>query len=80
MKRPEVIAISEKIVSRRHYLNLKQEDVAEMAGVTVKTLYQVEQGKGNPSLATLVKILQVLGLMLSLEIKSIGDERIGLQQ
>lgn len=70
--------IGEKIIARRHYLNLKQEDVADMAGVTVKTLYQIEHGKGNPSLETMLKIFDVLGLTMSLEIKKIGDERISL--
>ena len=73
-----VVKIGEKIMSRRHYLNLKQEDVAEMAGITIKTLYQIERGKGNPSLGTLVSILHVLGIALCLTIRTTNDERVSI--
>ncbi|HEU0228571.1 MAG TPA: helix-turn-helix transcriptional regulator [Arachidicoccus soli] len=62
---------------RREFLSLKQEDLAEMAQVTIKTIYMIESGKGNPSLQTLEKIMAVLGLELIMRIKQ-TDERIGL--
>jgi transcriptional regulator with XRE-family HTH domain len=61
------------IASRRQFLNLKQEDLSQMAGVTTKTIYQIESGKGNPSLETLEKLLDVLGLTLSLNIKTVTE-------
>jgi len=57
---------------RRESLNLKQEDVAEIGGITIKTLHLIESGKGNPSLETLNKITAVLGLELVLQIKQLG--------
>lgn len=65
------------IAQRREQLSLKQEDIAEMAQVTIKTIYMVESGKGNPSLQTLEKIMSILGLELIARIKQ-TDERIGI--
>lgn len=57
------------IRKRRAFLSLMQEDVAEMGGVTSKTIYLIERGKGNPSLETLQKILTVLGLEIRIQIR-----------
>lgn len=59
------------IAARREYLSLNQQDVAEMAGITARTIYMVESGKGNPSLQTLQKIMAVLGLELIIGIKQV---------
>ncbi len=56
---------------RRKDLSLTQEDLAEMAGVTSKTLYMLEHGKGNPSIDTLLKIMNVLGLEISVSVKKV---------
>jgi transcriptional regulator with XRE-family HTH domain len=63
---------------RRQDLGLRQEDVAQMAGITPKTLYTIERGMGNPSLNSFEKLLEVLGLSINLNIKMTGNERIGL--
>lgn len=55
--------------NRRESLKLKQEDLAEMAGVTTKTLHLLESGQGNPSLSTINKIMGVLGLEFFIDIK-----------
>jgi transcriptional regulator with XRE-family HTH domain len=54
---------------RRKALNITQNTLAELSGVGLRTLKQFESGKGNPSLATLQKIVGVLGMKLSLQIK-----------
>ena len=58
------------IQERRVYLNLTQKDVAEMAGMTFKSISEIELGIRNPTLNTLNKILEVLGLALSVHIKT----------
>ena len=62
--------IGQAVQKRREFLSLKQEDVAEMGGVTPKTIYLVESGKGNFSIDTLQKILSVLGLEVLVQIKT----------
>jgi transcriptional regulator with XRE-family HTH domain len=58
------------IQERRVHLNLTQKDVAEMAGTTFKSISEIELGIRNPTLNTLNKILEVLGLALSVHIKT----------
>ncbi len=57
------------IQERRENLRLKQEDLAEMTGITSKTIYLIESGKGNPSIDTLQKLLAVVGLEINVQIK-----------
>lgn len=54
---------------RREFLNLRQEDLAEMSGVTSRTIHLIETGTGNPSVATLQKLATVLGMELQLQVK-----------
>ena len=46
--------------SRRDFLGITQDDLAEMAGVGLATIKNIERGKGNPSLSTTLKILDIL--------------------
>jgi transcriptional regulator with XRE-family HTH domain len=64
--------IGKIIQERRDYLNLTQKDVAEMAGITFKSISEIELGIRNPSVNTLNRILDVLGLELSVQIKSMN--------
>ncbi|MDP2454483.1 MULTISPECIES: helix-turn-helix domain-containing protein [Kaistella] len=59
------------IKERRKILNVTQETLAEISGVGLRTLKQLESGKGNPTLETLQKICDALGLEIKLEIKNI---------
>lgn len=66
MKQEDLGTIIQK---RRTSLALKQEDLAEIAGVTIKTIYSIENNKGNPTFQVLQKILSVLGLEFDIQIK-----------
>jgi DNA-binding XRE family transcriptional regulator len=61
--------LGKSIKFRRDFLKLRQEDLAEMSGIAIKTIHLIESGSGNPSVDTLRKIATVLGLELSLQIK-----------
>ncbi len=54
---------------RREFLNLRQEDLAEMSGITSRTIHLIESGTGNPSVETLEKLATVLGMELLLQVK-----------
>jgi y4mF family transcriptional regulator len=69
----EKIEIGYFIQNRRKKLSLKQEDLAEMTGLSSKSIYLVENGKANPSLTTLQKLLDVLGLDLFIDIKKVSE-------
>lgn len=62
--------IEEAIKQRRSRLNITQNDLAEFADVGISTIKDLERGKGNPSVSTLQKILEVLGLEMKIEVKS----------
>ena len=54
---------------RREFLNLRQEDLAEMSGITTRTIHNIETGAGNPSLESLEKLSTVLGMELVVQVK-----------
>ncbi len=63
--------LGRKIRLRRKTLKITQPDLAQLAGISVNTLYKIERGVANPTLKIIDKLLDVLGLELSLAIKSI---------
>jgi transcriptional regulator with XRE-family HTH domain len=64
--------IGEIIQKRRVYLKLTQKDVAEMAGITFKSISEIELGIRNPTLSMLNRILEVLGLTLSIHLRTVN--------
>jgi y4mF family transcriptional regulator len=54
---------------RRETLSLTQQDLSEMAEVGLATIKDIERGKGNPSLSTVKKILDILGLEIDYRIR-----------
>ena len=63
--------IGEKIRDRRKMLRLRQRDLAELAGVTLRGLTDLEKGRANPTINQLAKIAEVLGLEIHLMEKSV---------
>lgn len=61
----------DQIKVRRKVLAISQETLAEISGVGLRTLKQFESGKGNPTLETLQKLCDALGLEIKLEVKTI---------
>jgi transcriptional regulator with XRE-family HTH domain len=59
------------IKQRRSILKITQPHLAEMAGISVNTLYKIERGQGNPTIEVLDKIFQVIGLQFNLEAKKV---------
>ncbi|MDW7693845.1 helix-turn-helix transcriptional regulator [Flammeovirgaceae bacterium SG7u.111] len=59
------------IKDRREMMQVTQETLAELSGVGLRTLKQFESGKGNPTLQTLQKLADVLGLEIGLQLKNV---------
>ncbi len=57
------------IKERRALLGISQQDLADYSGVGISTIKDFERGVGNPSLQTLQKILDVVGLEMMLQVK-----------
>jgi len=73
MLRNELLNIGEAIRKRRELLGLLQPQLASISGISTRTIQLVEMGKANPSLKTLIKIADPLGLRLKLLLKEIGS-------
>ena len=54
--------IGNAIKERRKKLGINQQTLADLASVAVNTVVAIERGEGNPQLATLLTILDTLGL------------------
>ncbi|MCF0214580.1 MAG: helix-turn-helix transcriptional regulator [Muribaculaceae bacterium] len=57
------------ISARRKRLGINQDALAQIAQVSIATVKDIERGKGNPSLKTLEKICEVLGLEIKLDVR-----------
>lgn len=47
---------------RKEIAGLKQQDFAKLAGISLRTLAQIESGHGNPTIKTLNQLFQLFGL------------------
>ncbi|OGS69057.1 MAG: transcriptional regulator [Flavobacteria bacterium RIFCSPLOWO2_12_FULL_35_11] len=63
------------IKERREVLRVTQETLAELSGVGLRTLKQFESGKGNPTLRTLQKLTDVLGMEVCLKLKNVSPNK-----
>ena len=61
--------LGETVRIRRKELNITQPHLAELAEISTNTLYKLERGQGNPSLDVINKLAEVLGMVLTLEVK-----------
>jgi len=61
--------IGKQIKERRDTLGITQPDLAEMADISINTLYKIETGQGNPTVKVLNKIAEILGMELTFTVK-----------
>ena len=45
--------LGNQIKERRHLLKIKQQELADLAGVSINTVVAVERGSGNPRMTSL---------------------------
>lgn len=56
------MSLREVIKARRKVLGISQQDLAEMSGISLPIVKDIERGLANPSLSTISKLLDVLGM------------------
>ena len=61
--------IGKQIKERRKVLRITQPDLAEMAGISINTLYKIERGQANPTIQMVNKIAEILGMEIKIEVK-----------
>jgi len=59
--------VSAKLRKRRQTLGIRQKDLADLAEIAVHTLSNIESGRGNPSLDVLERLMDCLGLKMTIE-------------
>ena len=52
-------------------LGLTEQDLADYTGLSLRIIKSIEAGKGNPSVSTLLKIAETLGLELQLKVREV---------
>ena len=63
--------IGKVLKQRRSELGLSQLDLAEMSEISLSTIKDIERGKGNPSLKTIERIMDVLGMEIKYCVRQI---------
>ena len=61
--------IQEVMKLQRKVLGITQQDLADMSEIAISTIKIIESGKGNPSLSTVEKIMDILGMEVKYEIR-----------
>lgn len=61
--------LGEEIKVRRTVLKIRQQELADLAGVSINTVVAIERGTGNPRIETLVSVCDVLGLQIVTKLK-----------
>lgn len=59
------------VKNRREMLQVTQKMLSDISGVGLRTLKQFESGKGNPTLETLNRLADALGLELTFQVKEL---------
>ncbi len=62
------IRLGHTIRTTRKALRLRQSELASVAGVSVRTLSEIENGKDTAQLGLVLKVLDCLGISVTLEI------------
>ena len=61
------------IKERRAKLGLTQQDLSDYTGLSVRIIKSIESEKGNPSLSTLERIAEILGLEIVIKVKGVNE-------
>ena len=69
------MTLQETIKERRRILSLSQKDLAEMSELSLATIKDIERGKGNPSIETVSRIMDILGMEIVYRVRrTIAEE------
>ena len=62
------VKIGKIMKKRRKELNLELKDLQDYSGVNYASISDIENGKANPTIKTLEKLLHVLGMQINIEV------------
>ena len=64
----DIKKIGSTVRDRRKFLKITQGDLADISGISERTLREIEKGLANPELESLLKLCEVLGLELTIDV------------
>ena len=67
--------IGQKLKNKRLELNLRMDDVAKEVGVTRSTLWAIENGSGNYTIDTLLRLVSFLNVSIDIGIQTQGTRK-----
>lgn len=70
-----VAQLGSLLAKRRNEMKLSQAYVAEITGISRRTLQQIESGQANPTIDSLLSLLQALGLQLSIDRRLFDEDK-----
>ena len=56
--------LAQMIISRRKELKINQDALSDLSQVAIRTIRDMEKGVGNPSLLSIYRVMNVLGIEL----------------
>lgn len=68
-------ALRNAIIYARNSANISQQELSRRTGVAQSDISRLENGNGNPSLKTLSKLAEGLGMMLKITFEPICSKR-----
>ena len=57
------------VIARRKELKINQEELADLTQVALRTIRDMEKGIGNPSIQTVQRVIEVLGIELIFKLR-----------
>lgn len=71
----QILALGQRLRAARLRRGMSQAILAERVGVTIQTLGKLEAGNPSTSVATLMRVLQMLGLGQDIDLLAAKDEQ-----
>lgn len=68
--------VGDLLLERRKELKMTQPYLAELAGVSINTLYKIERNEGNPTLEVLRRIGLILGLEVTFKLAESNEDNL----
>ena len=59
------------VKKRRKALKITQNDCSELSGISVTTISAIENGHIDPSLSTMARLCEILGLEMTIKAKGV---------
>jgi transcriptional regulator with XRE-family HTH domain len=70
-----ILEIGKVIKERRKFLKINQKEFSDIIGIGLRSLVDLENGKGNPTVIQLNKICDALGLKLEINFSQNNYEK-----